>query len=575
MSKSANISFFINGNKINAPIEWLDISILSTFETDQIQANITIDSFNFALEARSEILSHISDGRIFEGLPFQIVAKGSNNELTIFDGLIDLTEDFENLVDAGKVSCKLEKRNGLNQLDKRLSALNYDYLESLGEIGEVDYVSVPYVIEKENNALDIALLVFLVAYVTDTVIQQIASTANAIAVAVGIASSSITGIAGSTIFKVANAIIELAKLGALIVVFADLGRRVLDLFISPKREHKAILLKTLLEKAFAHLGYALETDLLDLENIVYLPSNNGIDERSAFGKIIGVNTIQKGIPKVNDFGFNCRELVEIATKYFNAKIGIVGDTIQFRKKGSDYWTKKATYNMPDVLQESKKYNTGELVANKLFAFDTDSLDSWTLADFTGTNFEVITSATNPQNEAFLSGLNEVRYNTCLASRKDKINALEIAVSLFAGIIDTIVNLFGGNSNLQQSATSSEGVMRVSQNNHSKPKLLWLEGGQVATQRDKISAKISYENYHSYDSFVLDNYNGQKQIFRGRVGFGLDDFVKLSENSYFYTNDNKLAQAIKIEWAIGLDYAVIDYFVREPYTERLTETTIEP
>lgn len=577
ISKSANLQFYLNGEEINAPVQWKDIAILATFENDAVQANITIDQFEFVNQAREIIINHLNDGRIFEGLPFQIVATGTNNSLTVFDGLIDLTNEFDNQADSVRAVCSIAKKDGLNTLEQRLSALNYDYLYELGIITDADFVGVPYVIEKTDDSADIVLLLFMGVFLTDAIIQQIADTAEAIATASGILAAGITGAVGSAIFAVANALLQAAKLAALVIAFAELGRRVIELLAQPKRTHKGILLKTLLSKACEQLGYSFETDIADLDNIVYLPSNNGIDTRDALGRILSVNTIEKGTPAVNDFGFNAVEAFEIATDYFNAKTAIVDNTVQFRSKDSSFWIKTASYTMPDVLIESEQYNTDELIANKLFSFDTDTLDEWTAIDFTGTNYEVITNSVDPQNTSFVKGLQEVRYNVCLGSRKEKESALQSALRNLAGIFDDVINIFGGNSDLQGLFDDPQGVLRVSQNNHSKPKLLYLQNGNIpANHRELLSAKASYNNYHYYDSFVLGNYNGQKRLYNGvRVGFGLDDFVKLIENSYFYTNEGEIAQAIKIESNLALDFAVMSYFIRQPYTERLSETVIEP
>lgn len=571
ISKSANLSFFLDGNEIDAPVQWADIAILATFENDNVQANITIDDFDFINEARQAILNHIADGRIFEGLPFQIVASGTNNSLTVFDGYIDLTEGFQDLQDSLRAVCRIAKKDGLNTLEERLQALNYDYLYELGEITDADFIDVPYVVEKFDNTIETALLLFMVAFLADALIQQVADTATAIASIAGMT------ILGKIIFAVASAIIQAAKLAAMILAFAELSRRVFELLVQPKRTHKAMLLKSLLEKAVAHLGYGFETDIADLDNIVYLASNTAVDERGAIGQIVSVKTIDKGIPNVQDYGFNCLEMFELAINYTNSRIAIVGSKVQFRSKDSAYWQKTASYTMPDILIDAVQYNTDEMVANKLFSFDTDIADEWTVESFTGTNYEVITDATDAQNQKFIKGLQQVRYNVCLGSRKDKRNAVESVLAFLAGLFDSVINVFGGSSNLSGSFDSVTGVLRVSQNNHSKPKLIWLSGGEIpANQRDLLSAKVSYNSYHYYDSFILGNFNGQKKLFSGvKSGFGLDDFVKLIENSYFYTNDGQLVQATKVESNLSLDFATLDFFVRQPYTRRLSETYIEP
>ena len=63
ISKSANLTFFLDGIQIDAPVQWADIGILATFENDNVQANITIDEFDFVNQARQTILNHIAPTR--------------------------------------------------------------------------------------------------------------------------------------------------------------------------------------------------------------------------------------------------------------------------------------------------------------------------------------------------------------------------------------------------------------------------------------------------------------------------------------------------------------------------------
>ena len=166
---------------------------------------------------------------------------------------------------------------------------------------------------------------------------------------------------------------------------------------------------------------------------------------------------------------------------------------------------------------------------------------------------------------------------CLGSRKNKIKPLQSTLKFLAGLFDSVINLVGGNSNLSATIDDNNGVLQVSSNNHSKPKVLYIEGGEIpSNHRQLLSAKHLYNQYHNYKSFVSANFIGQKVYYEGvRVPFGLEDFVKLIENAYFYTQSGEVAKAVSIKWRIGGDFATIDYYIREPYTKNLVETFIEP
>lgn len=578
-SKNTELSFFIDGQEVNAPVNWREISVLATFENDNVQANITVDSFDFALDAKAIIDDWIRQGRIFEGIPFQIVGSNVNNEIIVFDGFLDCTKDLDDLRDNQKIRLSITKKEGLNRLDEQLEGLTYGFLKDQAIITADDYVDVKYVIDKPNSAIDTVFLAFVTAYLIDATIQQIQEVSDAIATIAGLNSTPPAGSLGATVFAIANAILQAAKLAALVIALADLAKRIFNALFEPVRTHKGIRLSTALRKAFAKLGYTFETDIENFDNYIYLPSNNGIDERGAFSSLLSPATIKEGIPKSSDYGYVCLEMIELAKRYFNCLISVRGNVIQFRPKGSPFWKAQASYSIPDVLIESVQYNTEELAGDKILRFDTDVTDLWTIDEstFTGTNYEVITSLKGevPESNNFIKGLEEVQFNVCLGNRKDKLNPFDTALKGLASLFDATINAFGGKSNLAATIDAKTGVLRVSQNNHSKPKLLYLnDSGQIpSNQRSLLSAKHSYESFHVFDSFVEGE--GQKILYNSvRTGFGLDDFLQVIENAYIRTTDNQIAQVGRIEWNIGQDAAVFNYFVRSNYTDQLQETKIQ-
>jgi hypothetical protein len=95
------------------------------------------------------------------------------------------------------------------------------------------------------------------------------------------------------------------------------------------------------------------------------------------------------------------------------------------------------------------------------------------------------------------------------------------------------------------------------------------------QRIDWCAKYLYDNYHYGKSFVTNNNFGQKIKYNEvAIPFGLTDFLKLIENSYFYTTDSKVAKVTELKWNIASDKAIVNYWIREPYTTNLFEFYIE-
>ena len=359
----------------------------------------------------------------------------------------------------------------------------------------------------------------------------------------------------------------------------NLGLALIETLVPKKRTHKGLLLRTALEKVANHLGYGFISPNIEFDKVHYLPSNPEFDEEDeTTGFIRKINSIKKGIPKVTDFGYRCSEMFELAKNLIDGKFAIIDGDLHLRSRNDPFWVRTSTYTLPDVLIDVKRYNTQDLKANKFIAFETDITDDWTLDNFKGTNLERITDAINVSNSRakLIKGLDELTFPVALGSRKDKLSAIEKILKELAKVIDGVANTFGGNSNLASRVSSKLGVLKVSTNNHVIPKLLWLEGGRIpANNRELFSAKSLYDSYHNYDSFVTTDFGFQRELYRNiSIPFGLDDFVKLIDNSYFVTDDGVIGKIEKITWNIANDRAVIDYWKQIPYTSNLKETFIE-
>ncbi len=147
----------------------------------------------------------------------------------------------------------------------------------------------------------------------------------------------------------------------------------------------------------------------------------------------------------------------------------------------------------------------------------------------------------------------------------------------AGFMDSVINNLGGSSDFAQGIEEKIGMMKVTNNNHSIAKLVYLKGGKIpSNHRQLFSAKVLYEKYYNYTSFVQNNFGRQRLVFEQVVvPFGLAEFLELINNSYFYDNQNRLGKIENIEWNIMKDTAKIDYWIKQVYAPNLKETFLEP
>lgn len=584
LGKSANLKITVAGQELTPPPGWFDVEVLATFDNGDSQANITTDSFDFYLDAYTYLKGRIEAGLtggfgIFEPVPVKIEAISTLGTYSAFEGGIKLAESTQNDTE-GIISAPIDKDSGIRTLDERLSGLSYLFLYETGVIVDSDFFDVDYVVDKPDKVIDAfvaSLTIFSLARELADLIRQIAKDG---AIVGGIAPSGATGPAGAAIYAAASLVINVIYAAALLALILDLARDLVAAFSLPLRTHKGIKLCDLLEKPLAHLGYSFASTIPELDNVVYLPSNQAADaEDGVKGFISQPGTIKRGIPNAGDFGYLCSEIFQLCRNLFNARYQIVNNTVQFHSENSSYWIRNSQYILPDVLEGPYRRNTEDLKDSHLLSFSTDVSDQYTVNEYKGTSYQVITEAISigPSARDNITGLEEVSFNVALGSRKDSLNGFERFLATLAGVIDSAVNAFGGNSNVRGEIEGKVGVLRVARNNHTIPKLLYYQGDRLPiNHRDLFSAKTLWESYHSYKSFIANNFQRQRKVFEEvEVPFGFEDFVQVIENSYCQTADGKQAKIERLVWNMARDKAIIDYWVEEVYTKNLKETYIEP
>lgn len=576
-------SVTLNGKAVSVSKDFFDVGVKASFG-EEIQANLTTEEFTFILDAYEEIRAWIQGGLtgdvgIFEGIPISI----TTGNTSVFDGILDLQDSAIIRENLKQIQTRLRQNDSLNQLDQLLEPLDYGYLKDLGVITASDYVDVDYVVAKIDNGIE-TITTFITIYLLS---KQLADTIKEIgtvtATISGITASGITGGIGAAIYAVAVAILQVAYAATLLILIIDFGIDLFNILVQPQRTHKAIPLRTLLSKACQYIGYSFETSITDLNNLVYLPSNQNVDEFGEKGVFTKVATITEGIPNAADIGYTCPELFQICRNAFNGRFAIVGSTVQFHTESSPYWITESGWVKPtiqrEVAQASYRRNTDELKASIFIKFATDLVDEYTIQNYTGTAFQVLTDAkaiNNPTNKT-IKNLDRVDIPFALGNRKDSLTAFENSLLPLANLFDDIAGIFGGKPNLAKKIKNKVGVLKVSNNNHSVPKLLWIEGGRIPTNnRDLLSARTFWDKYQSEKSFVQNNFSRQRRIIENEiVPFGLSDFVTLLGNSYFKDENGTQGKITDIEWIMAKDFATISYWLEEVYTNNLQETFIEP
>jgi hypothetical protein len=573
------ITLSLNGDTTSAIRELHDISLLATFENGNAQANISVTEFEFVNEYAESIQEWIANGLtgglgIFEGIPLSVTISGSNPNYLAFDGYLDMTDDFQ-VVDPTTIKGKIKKDSGLQNLDDLASGLTFYYLHEIGFLTNGDMEFVPYIIEKQFDPIAFLLLAFTIYSLTNQIISLIKNIAQAIA----------SGLVAP--LQIALEIIyAIALIGYLTILIIDFVRMIVE----PVRFTRGIRLQKLLEKGSSYLGYNYNTTISEIfdNHIVLIPSKNSVDEdNNAIKQRSGITIFQNGlgIPNARDFGYTFGEILQLVNKTFNAKIGIKNGSIEQHPLNSAWWVQQSSYQMPDVLLESKKYNTDELSSNFLVSFTPDPQDKNVLQNYKGTSYEVITTPITTSNikNVTLKGLNEIEIPYALGIRKTKSNFIEDILDDLIGIsqdlTDQINSITPANQTQLPNISGRIGSVKFETDFLNVPKMLYLNPNNqlYLNYQDLWSAKVLWDKYYSKNSFVGLAFTNTNQwiIHEGvKIPFGFDDFLKLIDNSYFYDNNGNVAQVTKIEWNVSQDFAIVDFRVNQVYTKNLQETFIE-
>lgn len=586
--KSANIEILINGKNLLAPAELFDIGIKAEFGDEGVQANLTIEKLTFRGNARTEVLTIIDEGLsggvgIFEGIPVSI--RAFNNELDViaFDGYLDLTDELIEDEANNAISVTLKKTEGLNNLSDRLNGITFGNLVDKGIITDADYTSIGYVVEKPFNAVEILTNNIVVFLLVKELAEFIQKQTDKTATTSGFTATPPTGSVGASVYAIIKTIGDFIYIGTIVIQIVRLSRQLINTFIPPKRTHKVLNLRTALSKVAQELGYEFVSEETIFDNLFYLPSNLNTDVSNLEGFIGVAKGTDAGIPSASDYGYNCAEMIELAKQVINGNKAVLDGKLYLNSKKSNFFERQASVNLFDALDKKATSNTGDAVRSTLINFSTDISDFYTIDNFKGTNFQVLTGPkiVNNPKMVTLQGAKNINIPVALGNRKNSLNPLESTVKsildVFSGIINTFGSAFGSDVDFSSTVTSKIGLLKVSENNHSIPKLLYLEGGKIpASNRALFSAKTIENNYYFWDSFVRNADKAQKKQYNNvAVPFGISDFVKIVDNAYLYDSAGSSAKITELSWLFGQDKATVSYFVRQKYTDNLKETFIEP
>jgi hypothetical protein len=425
------INYYLNYNKINPPQNWRELGIECNFQDGEFKSQqVTITDWTFVRENIDAIQSWISQGMIFEGLPFRIdeVQEENGNIITIFDGYIDLTDGT--LFNEYKLTAKSKERYSIDWLNDTAASFGFEYLATQNLLMNSDYVDIPYIISTIPNYKESAIAIISLTLSG----QMLLASASEITATIIAATSDPLSYG-----EVLRLIAQIINFATSIIVIVSLIKKIYNLLVQPVKYHKGIKLRTLFEKGCAHLNLTFDSSIIP-EDWVILPKKYVIpanpDNSDGLG-ILGAfqpnEFPQFGYPKENfsDFIIKMKDL-------FNGKVLMNPNTGHLRFERRDYSTVAPQYMLPPIENTSYQLNTSEIYSNLDITFLTDTVESNTITQYKGTGYQII------QRPAFIlrpefvlmKGLREVNISYALGKRKTELTTVEKIFDTLLEALDT-------------------------------------------------------------------------------------------------------------------------------------------
>ena len=583
--KQADLRININGQNVSFPLEAFDLNLKLNYENDNIQPYSDVEDLTIYGEGVDIVNDWINSGLYYKGLPIQIRAVNSSSNVEVLDAYINLPKLHE-IIQDGQLRVGISLKDNKANLNERLESITWDLLVDKGVVNSSSYSSVDYVVEKTDNALELVILTVTLYIMTKELIESITET-------IDLTNKTVTGsiptvgippsvTIGAIIYAVLSIILNILYIALILIAIINMGIKLFELLVQPKRTHKMMNFRRGCEILATYLGYTFYSTIPELDRYNYLPSNIEMDDIDlTIGSINFPKGVNKGIPKSGDYGYTGLEWFDIMQTMFEAKITIDNGILIMLPKSDPYWLQNSTYVLPDIDIEKYTNNANELVFSRLIKYETDPIaDEYTLSNFTGTNYQVLTndtSLTQGADDNFIKKHETISLKMALGTRKDRLNAFESTLKNIGGIIDNITGIFGGGTSLAQRVQNRIGVLKVGTNNFTKAKMIYLaaDGKMPINHRDLSSAKYLYNNYIKWKSFVLNSNERQRAVYElENIPFGLEDFNKIVRSGVAKLHDGTDIKILNAEWNILEDTAKMTFDKKDVYAPNLYEQYIE-
>ena len=586
----ANIQHFIDDQDLGEPRNWQDLEITIDWKNKKEAGDVGITELFFVDKANRYIQNRIMNGLnggvgVFEGIPYKIIIGEQSNPVFEFKGYLDLTDNAI-MIGGEEVNVHLKKEHGEDWLNDVADGFSFAYLHDIGIITDADFVKVPYVINYIPDGMQLIILSMSIYMMTKELIENISELTKAISeivnavtptigVSVGLGAGVVTAWdLGDFIWAGLNVIARIIYIVAMIIAIKNLIEELFEQLLPKKRYHLGMSFYTLMEKGCQHLGLQFESQLLSSKkNWIHIPRK---DKK-------GGENGEKGFPENGGSIYTFGDFLRTMKEMHHADFRIINGKFIFER--SDFFEITGGFQIPrffnnqDRLLQQYQLNTDEIVSNYNILWQYDVQDQNTLDDQTGRVFQAITSPVTKINEKYVSIKNMTQIDLPFSQGKEKVGLTDVekVFKKLAKIIDGLTSLFGSGTNFVSKIEDRVGSLLLSSHFLTVGKVVVMNGDKLeSNQRELLRAKKLWDDYHFISSFAeINGKHNQFKIYKDqRVPLRLNEFSELLENNKI-TDDNGSETFIDlVKYSPFKNTAIIDYRVKEKYTNNLKIEYVE-
>lgn len=616
--------YYINGQEVQRPINHSAVKYRIEFDQEQQTQTLGISELDFGVadlrdtkDAKVILRDIVNKGLsggvgITEGVPLRIVLDSERGEtIDTFNGYINL---WDSQFDVGKLTAPIQQSGSLDWFNDQIDSFSFDYLESIGLISSVNYITIPYCIEKKQNALEIIILYVSVFVITDKLAEQLkelqqllAETANPF--------STFSGTAKILAQVVYLAILLAALIGLLLQLFENIIQR--------NKFHYGMKVADMMEIGLKYLGYKFSSSIFQnsvYKDLILLP------EKYQVGTNTGILSAIEGLIKDNKreqtgyYKGTFGDFIRAFKLMFHAKIVIDNGVFYFEKY--NFRKSESGITIHELWGDSNKFafNYNDFKSNIKLSFMVDQQDRHTVKEYSGTAVQVLQKqkAVNNRQMVLTKGYDERTIPFALGKRKTALSNTEIvlrdlletvqpainivieitnqlinAINAVLGALRSLVNVLRrlgirikvdiknipkiSKVNVSNQITNRIGMLKMESDYVAVPKLFFLNNGKIVNEQ-YLNARYLFEEFHTYGLFVARNDCPPNQYLikeaKG-IPFGFDQFKEVLKNNTIFTARGEKGEIISIELDPENQVADIEYKILKQYTNNIELQYLEP